>query len=69
MVRLNALKLARMKAGLRQIDLAVALGVSESLITKWETGRAKPGGRFLERLAQLLGTEPRRLLEEVERDE
>lgn len=33
------IKFARMKAGLRQMDLAVLLGISENEMSKIETGR------------------------------
>lgn len=52
---LNNLKLARMKAGLRQIDLAEKLGVSESLVTKWETGRSRPTRAILNKISIILG--------------
>jgi len=61
--RLNKFKLARMKAGLTQLELAKKLGVSESLITKWETGRGKPRGVKLEMLAQVLNVKPEELVE------
>jgi len=32
----------RKKAGMRQLDLAQKLGITEQMISKWETGRAKP---------------------------
>lgn len=54
MVRLNDFKLARMKAGLRQIDLAKALGVSESLVAKWETDRSKPTPEMSQRIEKIL---------------
>lgn len=54
-VRLSRLKLARMKAGLRQIDLARKVGVSETAITKYETGRARPSLVTLQRICQVLG--------------
>jgi transcriptional regulator with XRE-family HTH domain len=52
---MNGLKLARLQAGLRQIDLAKAVDVSESQIAKWETGRLTPRQEMAERLAQVLG--------------
>lgn len=54
MVQLNGFKLARMRAKMRQIDLAMAVGVSESLVAKWETGRIKPNQIMLKRLSEVL---------------
>jgi len=48
---LNGLKLARLQAGWRQIDLAKAVEVSESQVAKWETDRLKPSPEMVERLA------------------
>lgn len=56
--RLSGFKLARMKAGLTQLELARKLGCSESLIAKWETGRGKPNPEKLEQLCKLLGCRP-----------
>jgi len=52
---LNGLKLARLQAGWRQIDLAKAVEVSESQVAKWETDRLKPSPEMVERLAGALG--------------
>jgi transcriptional regulator with XRE-family HTH domain len=52
---LNGLKLARLQAGWRQIDLAKAADVSESQVAKWETDRLKPSPEMVERLAGVLG--------------
>lgn len=41
----------RMARGLRQLDVAQALGVSEGLITKWETGRRSPPDELIAALA------------------
>jgi transcriptional regulator with XRE-family HTH domain len=41
--------------GLRQRDLAVAHGVTEASIYKWETGRAEPEVRFLPKIIAFLG--------------
>lgn len=55
MQSLTHFKLARMKAGLRQMDVARALDISESLVTKWETQRSRPGECFEGPLEKLLG--------------
>ena len=48
-------KILRHKAGLRQMDIARELDVTESQVTKWETGRAMPSEEECEQLASLLG--------------
>lgn len=40
------IRLARIKAGLKQQDLAEKLGVSQSTITAWETGKTRPPVRY-----------------------
>lgn len=65
MVKLSPFKLARMKAGLRQIDIARMLDVSESLVACWETGRLRPRKHHLDRLTVLLNATPEELFPEV----
>lgn len=62
-IRLNNFKLARLRAGYTQQELARRLGVSESLIAKWETGRCRPSGERLEELARVLNANPEELVE------
>lgn len=58
---------ARKKAGLTQKELAEKLGVDQSAVSFWETGRSAPRGAKLFRLADILnctidelfGREPR----------
>lgn len=57
-------KLARMEAGLTQLAVARAAGVSESKITRIETGRYTPGGSLRQRLAALLKCGERELFSE-----
>lgn len=54
---MNAFKLARLRAGLTQLAVARAIGVSESKITRIETGRFNPRGTLRQRLAVLLSTD------------
>jgi len=63
MVHLNSIKLARMKRGLRQMDLAVQVGTSESMVAKWETDRLKPSAEMYEKLAAVLGVDANQLKE------
>ncbi|MCX6996484.1 MAG: helix-turn-helix transcriptional regulator [Kiritimatiellaeota bacterium] len=51
----NRFKLARIQAGLSQRDLALRVGVSEHLVSKWETGRLVPDAATRERVAAVLG--------------
>lgn len=50
-----ALKIARLRRGLTQLQLARALGVREDIITYIETGRRTPTPELRERLEALLG--------------
>ena len=47
----------RMKAGLKQQDLADALHVDRSTVAKWETGAAFPTGKKLPQVAKVLQCE------------
>ncbi|MBU0716124.1 MAG: helix-turn-helix domain-containing protein [Verrucomicrobia bacterium] len=51
-------KIARQVAGLTQLRLAEAVGVRESLITRIESGRAKPDRETAEKIAQVLAKRP-----------
>lgn len=48
-------KLARIAAGYSQRTLAVRLGVSEHIVSKWETGRLTPDAAMRNRVAVELG--------------
>lgn len=54
----TTLKFARISRKLRQIDLARDLGVSENLVSAWETNRAMPLPVMRYRVAELLGVTP-----------
>ena len=49
------MKLARIEAGLSQFELGAAVGVPESLISKYETRRFNPPRDVQERIAGRLG--------------
>ena len=57
---------ARKKAGMSQIDLADAMGVSRQSVSKWETGEANPEISKLTQLARTLGVSVDWLLSEEE---
>ncbi len=52
----NKLKEHRLKASLRQIDVATAMGfISSDRISNWEKGRAYPSVENLFKLARIYG--------------
>lgn len=51
----DLLRLARIKAGLEQDEMAEILGVSSSTISNWETGRTTPKPPFINAWAQITG--------------
>ena len=48
------LKLARVKSGIRQYDLAARLGISPSRLSEIESGRRKPSEEIIERFFQII---------------
>ena len=52
------LKICRIKAGLKQYDLAQRLGVREQTISQWETLRENITDRRVQELAHILQCEP-----------
>jgi len=48
------IKIARIKAGIRQYDLAARLGIHPSRLSEIESGRRKPSPETLEQLVQIL---------------
>ena len=59
---LTKIKLARMHRGLRQLDVSRHIGVSESYLSKIETGRVVPHDRLLVKLADALDVAATELL-------
>jgi transcriptional regulator with XRE-family HTH domain len=53
------LKKARMDRGLRQEEVAAALGVSVTTVCTWETGHANVSTRSLPKVVAFLGYDPR----------
>lgn len=53
---INPIKLARMRNGFTQAELAAKLNVSTASISQWETGITHPTVRKLKPLAEALGT-------------
>lgn len=48
-------KNVREKSGLSQQELATALGVDQSTVCLWETGKTKPRAKLLPAIAKILG--------------
>lgn len=49
-------------AGLNQTELANKVGVKQPSVSKWENGTDVPGGENLQRLAMVLGVEPKDII-------
>ncbi len=47
-------KIARLKAGYRQYEVAAKLGIHPSQLSEIESGRRKPSPELLQRLLQIL---------------
>lgn len=58
----------RMRAGLRQEDIAEKLGIDRSAVAKWEAGENLPRADKLPQLARLLNCTVDELLGDGERD-
>lgn len=48
------IKIARLKAGMRQYDVAARLGIHPSQLSEIESGRRQPSPELLEQLMQIL---------------
>ena len=64
---LNAIKKARLIAGVTQSELAAMIGVTPGAVSQWEQGTTKPAVRKLKPLAIALHTTVEKLLEGEER--
>ncbi len=62
---MKTIKLARVRAGLTQEQLAERAGITENTISGIELGRHKPRGRTLFKLADALGVDVTELLEDA----
>lgn len=62
------IKQHRMRAGLRQEDIAEKLGIDRSAVAKWEAGESLPRADKLPQLARLLNCTVDELLGDGERD-
>lgn len=50
----------------KQSELAHQLGVTQSMVAKWEGNQARPRSQTLEQLAKALGTTPDQLLQHTD---
>lgn len=58
---IERIKFLRTKLGMTQKDIAIRLGVSQSAVSKWENGKAKPShGLFMFSLSLELSEELKR---------
>ena len=57
------LRAARLEAGLAQAALAARLGVDQSTISRWESGRDEPSLRMLARALRACGRRARLVVE------
>ena len=55
MQKYTTLKVLRAKHGLTQIDLAKALGVTQKVISSWETGRSNPRPVMMQKVENYFG--------------
>jgi ribosome-binding protein aMBF1 (putative translation factor) len=65
----EAVRLARRHAGLPQWQLAKSVGVRQSAVSSWETGRWRPSATHLDGLTRVLGPESGRLIRDAARKE
>ena len=56
MKNISPIKLARMRTGITQAELASKLNVSVTAVSMWETGVTHPTVKKLKPLAEALGT-------------
>ena len=52
---INGFEYCRRRAGLKQINAANAIGVTQSTISLWETGQTYPTGERLKVVAEVYG--------------
>lgn len=50
------LKILRIKAGLRQYEVAASLGITQTKLSEIECGRVKPSSELLQRILEVIQT-------------
>ena len=63
----DRLRLARLKAGIEQEEMAEILGVSSSTISNWECGRTAPKAAFVAAWARVTGFNTASLVGDADR--
>ena len=59
----SELKARRKELGLKLKDVAHALGIKHiQQVSEWERGKVRPGGKYISKLADVLGLDVRDLL-------
>ena len=66
---ISRIKLARMKRGMRQLDVAVKVGIGETRLSRIETGRETPDPELIAKIAEVLGVSHQEITSEVGGDE
>ena len=46
------IKVARIRAGMKQMDVAALMGVSQAVVSRWERGGLKPPEDVLEKIRE-----------------
>ena len=63
----ESLRAARKRMGLAQLYLAAGAGVSQGYLSRIEAGKATPSAAIVVRLAQVVGADPKGLLQIIDR--
>ena len=50
----SELKIARIRAGLTQVQLAAKLGTDQAMVSNWENGKQTPSRKYAQLLSDLL---------------
>ena len=51
---MNRIKEVRMARGIKQVDICKRIGIAQSTLSQWETGKSQPDGDSLRRLSAVL---------------
>lgn len=68
MIDINLIKRLRINAGLTQMELALACGVTQGAVSQWEKGLSFPTVGKIGTVARVLGCEVDRLLQFAEQE-
>ena len=64
-VKLLGIKKMRERSGITQKELATQLGVDQSTVCLWETGKTQPRAKLLTKIAEIFGCTVDELLSHV----